>query len=444
MYYSAPNIICSNEAKRVQSFSIELCIGIYLSFYLVFSLAGGFNYFAYPLNTLLKLSPLDVLAAGCLIFSLVFSPINSRKLYAVLPYIFAVTYYYIVGLLNINNRSVDVGDEMRKLFAIIILILAVPVVLKNRESLKRFAIAVQIASFLSLVICILEIAMPDRVAFLSQNSETITACVGENVFVRGGGLLRNPNEMSTFFIFALLLSHWVPQGLMYFSWLVCFSGVLTTTSRGGAIFFILCITAVLLRLYFSRSIEDKKKSKAMSALLFIAFFVFCIVAFSASSGAIHLPSSFNTDDILPRLTRFSDMQTDVADGARLDLMKYWFQKAIDAPFFGCGIYSFQGMEGGMIGPHNMWLMLWGEVGLLFPVLFFGLLILSLFRASLGRYLSGEKLVIYLFWIVWLALTFKGHNQFEHRLNIASLAIIFVLPMTLSVQTQLLSKKMLKT
>jgi len=90
-------------------------------------------------------------------------------------------------------------------------------------------------------------------------------------------------------------------------------------------------------------------------------------------------------------------------------------QALDGPWYGHGIYTFQ-MEPKDpfsildIGAHNLYITVWGEAGILGGVSYFLLLAFGLSRLTSKALPERDRLLLMLFWMSYLVIALTWHNQ----------------------------------
>ncbi|MEX0290793.1 MAG: O-antigen ligase family protein, partial [Flavobacteriaceae bacterium] len=116
---------------------------------------------------------------------------------------------------------------------------------------------------------------------------------------------------------------------------------------------------------------------------------------------------------------FGDEQVSVQDlnqGSRTATWSTFYPYISDKPFLGNGFGSFQGGGLNRKGPHNTFLLVWGEAGIFALLIFLGLY-LYLLRKSLGVFYQKPHLTMMSVSLILFLLT--NHNYFT------AYAIIFI-------------------
>jgi hypothetical protein len=337
--------------------------------------------------------------------------------------------YYGIGLASSPHAAVLWKADLRHVVVLCTLIFAVPTAIADAVSWRRFALAVQVAALVALAVCVAEASSPRVAVFLSLGKDRSLEDIAYHAF-RPSGLLRNSNEMGNFFVFTFLLSYWCPGIFRTAGRVASVFGTYLSASRGGAVLLALCIF-----LYAGGAMRYRVAHAIRGSWRLIGVgLVTCLLVFAAYRVIGHDVLTFKSDTGISRTERIFSLTDKTGVSGRLELWKYWLPKAVNAPVYGEGYYSFQG---GVYSPasrrvsnqgtHNTWIMLLGEVGPLGPLFYFFLLILALVRVLRIRGFPMDRLVVLLLWGVYLSFTLKAHTILEYRYYTIAMALLLYLP-----------------
>jgi O-antigen ligase len=206
-------------------------------------------------------------------------------------------------------------------------------------------------------------------------------------------------------------------------------GIYLTASRSG--FYILLLCAVIYVVYRMRSWRINPA------------IVPALVAVAALLGSLALmvvdrPGGLGVDatqgSVLGRVLDVTEStSTELGVVTRSDVTAQALQAAFDAPWFGYGVFTFQGTEIASLqsplplGAHDIYLVAWGEAGIAGLVLY--LLVLGIGINGMVRSALPERvrLLLGLLWISYLIIGVVWHNQFTSLLATVYVGLLFRMP-----------------
>jgi O-antigen ligase len=121
---------------------------------------------------------------------------------------------------------------------------------------------------------------------------------------------------------------------------------------------------------------------------------------------------------------------EVGDVPRATALSYWFGRALAGPWFGSGLFSFEGSQS-VAGAHNIYLTVWGETGMPLLIVYLFVLMAGFARCLNKAIGAADRLTIGLMWLVYLSEGFLWHNQFTSLLGILLIALLFQIPRVLA-------------
>ncbi|WP_423149739.1 O-antigen ligase family protein [Rubrolithibacter danxiaensis] len=216
---------------------------------------------------------------------------------------------------------------------------------------------------------------------------------------RAAGLPENPNSTSfrVASILAVLLFSEISIKKKYFYLVFASLATFATFSRSGIL-----LLLIVIAFFIVKNLQHLRKINWFKV---IGLSIFLLISYEIATASINLPSLLELFDKQLNSERFnmvtsSESFTNMED-PRVTLARMYFHKALDQPLVGYGplsstVYS--------QGPHNMFLLLWFETGLL------GLILYLLFFLNLYRYAKLSKAIPVIIWgICVLTNSFFSHN-----------------------------------
>lgn len=213
---------------------------------------------------------------------------------------------------------------------------------------------------------------------------------------RAAGFAEDPNESAAYICLALPLVAFFARGPMRYMWyVIALAGVAVTFSRGGIV---LWATAV--------AVTEALKQRERGPLLFaglvsltIKFLSIALVLACAASvwGDISALFPYLDDNTRSRLNLAAD------DRDRLYLAERGIDLFLNAPLFGNGLGGSDTVGGPPDGPHNMFIMMLADLGLV------GGIWITAFLLSIARYGAPFGLPVVIMFCISALFT---HNHFE--------------------------------
>ncbi|MDF2713116.1 MAG: hypothetical protein K0R28_41 [Paenibacillus sp.] len=239
-----------------------------------------------------------------------------------------------------------------------------------------------------------------------------------NVIGRAAGFAENPNTGAYSLVILIILSvDWRKyKSIDGILWLMTALGVLATLSRGGIIIFSLAFVSYL-GFIFAGLRKNKSKFLLNVAITLIA----SIFIIQIGSGLMRQSVMFETVTGQNRWDRVMEMfngnTESITSDSRMELFSSYTELIADSPFFGHGTGYSNSLPN---GPHNMYLLIWTDYGLV------GLLVLIYGIANLlFFFISQKNRAGFVFMLVFIVEGFFNHNLLTFRPLVVALALLTV-------------------
>jgi O-antigen ligase len=250
--------------------------------------------------------------------------------------------------------------------------------------------------------------------------------------IRPAGLWINPNVAAFALILGLLMSGWARGLLAWAGRLAAVAALYLTASRSGLYIFLLCALIYLIFRVKPWKVRPALVPGIVAGVALLGALVLMVVDKPPEGLALNLEQGSTLSrvlDVTESATSALGVET------RGDVTLQAFQAALGAPWYGYGVFTFQGtsvtslgspLPG--VGAHNIYLAIWGETGpasLIIYLLVLGTGIRSMLKSALPE---KERLLLALLWISYLIIGVVWHNQLTDLLGILYLGLLFQIPL----------------
>jgi O-antigen ligase len=142
-----------------------------------------------------------------------------------------------------------------------------------------------------------------------------------------------------------------------------------------------------------------------------------------------------------RLLDFREEETLPAGGlSRLQIASLGLQRVLEKPWFGYGLFTFQGLPGNSqqgtdilpVSVHNIYLTVAGETGMLSFVTYLFVIGLGLKRLAHMGGTQLERMTGTLMWLFYLLIGLVWHNQLTSAAGMVYIGLLLSLPAALPV------------
>lgn len=361
---------------------------------------------------------------SCLAVCLLFDWSVSRNARSVAPYLLWMFCYFLWGMTAYSSHSGVFGEGV-KVYIKNVLFIGTLAMALDRRTLRPFARLVQLAVLGNFALCVWETADPPLVATIAYTRE-----VGATAFnvLRPAGLWSNPDEAAFAFVFALLMARWAGGPLGWLGRVAAVVGIYLSASRTGA--YLLAVCALF---HAGHWLRQHRIDAARLAAIFAALLL-------AGTAAVIAAQHFAFDPAehwqLARFLDLTETTRDRGDVSRTEIAKYAIKTALDGPWYGNGLFTFQFHAQPsiptLIDPpaHNIFLAVWGEAGPLIGVSYLLILGLGMHRVFQTPMPSADRLAVLLMWVCYLIIGLTWHNQFTSFSGIIYIGLLWHLPTVL--------------
>jgi hypothetical protein len=213
---------------------------------------------------------------------------------------------------------------------------------------------------------------------------------------RAAGFAEDPNESAIYICLPLpLIAFFAPRLMRYIWYAIALAGVLVTFSREGMV---LWVAAVVLTEVLKQRETTSLLFTGVSLLAIKFLFVALVLAYAASAfGGIDALFPYLDENTRSRLNFTAD------DRDRLYLAERGIDAFLNAPLFGNGTGSSDTVGGPPDGPHNMFILMFAELGLV------GGIWITAFLRSIARYGAPFGLMVVAMFSLSAVFT---HNHFD--------------------------------
>jgi len=387
---------------------------------------GGFPFLLVISSYLLPAFYAVVIACLVLCFVVEGQVIDNFK--SVLPYMAWIVFYCIWGTIVSPYRDLVIVDVLRVLIQTPLIFAALTFTLVDKRYLSRLANLFQVATLINVAICLWELAEPrlisDIAYTLNSNATAFSA-------LRPAGLWSNPDEAAFALIFGLLLSRWSTGLLAWAGRIAAIAGIYITVSRTGVYILVLCGV-----LYFLFKLKTIRFTSGRLALIFgcLSLIAWIGMVFSATAGPAVADVDVSESWNISRILDFSESAS--GQQSRVELASVYVDLAVDAPWQGYGILTFQGFQGfigtyisafSSQGAHNIYLVVLGETGLYCFAIYVLVLAFGAMQVFNPGIPEAERLVLGLMWLSYLIIGLTWHNGFTAIAGMLYAGLLYHLP-----------------
>jgi hypothetical protein len=335
------------------------------------------------------------------------------------PYWAFALIYFAWGLIVAPNRGAVLPAAIRGIELNTLLVLAVGVAVSHRHDVTRLASLLQIVALVNFGIAFLEWGWPQLIPTIGQlwgPSAVVSS------FDRPAGLWINPNEAAIALLFIFLIGHWARPWLAWAGRIGAAFGIFLTASRGGMYPLIVSIAA------YAAKAGPRLFQVSLRRRLMVVGVIVALICLALGVGAVlgHRSTRSMTYPIT-RLFNPLELTPEPGDVPRSTAAAYWFDRALHGPWYGSGVFSFQGNNTDLPGAHNVYLVIWGEAGIPMALVYLLLITLGIRRIFRSGIAARDRFALALMWFVYLLEGFLWQNQFTSVFGIMIMALLYRLP-----------------
>jgi len=145
-----------------------------------------------------------------------------------------------------------------------------------------------------------------------------------------------------------------------------------------------------------------------------------------------------SDQTLARVLDVTESKTTAeGGGSRVNVLKDWLGKVPAEPWYGYGLYTFNGGEAvevpvqrpefPIIGPHNLYLGIFLDVGIVGLLSFLGLIVYQLNVIRRSPLVPSTRNALFAFCLILLVFSNFNHNMLSDYSGWIGYALMFMLP-----------------
>jgi hypothetical protein len=416
-----------NNQEMLNRFLRNVLIG-----FIVFSMSGLYTFLAvYP-----------IIRKGVYAFAFVsfgvYLILNLRKIPRVMtiaPYLVWVLFYLLWGTLASPAPEYIIGQVQTLIIRNLAFMMMIALAIVDRTDVNRLANYFQLAAVLNMLVSLWSTNDPDVMFALQGVNE-------DQSFddLRPAGLWGNPNTAAYIWLFFTMMSYWASPGYRWSGRVAAVVGIFLSASRSGMYLLILCL---LLMAFFSL----RKLTYHPLHIAVIGFSTALLVGLFWTNA--FAPSEVETDETtawkINRLLDFKEENTTNKE-TRLDLAMLYYHRAMEAPWYGYGVFRFYGsgryplhLNTHNLGSHNSYLVVVGETGIFGCVVYIWCVAMGLRRLFLPGMVFQERFMFSLIWMVYLIFSMVRHTQFVSINSMFMSGIMYHVPIVLSLTGVSVSK-----
>lgn len=358
----------------------------------------------------------------------------NRDALRLLPYAVWICLYYAWGFAVSSDQSVIRSPAVSDVILNGLILSTVAFAVGSRSDASRVAMYIQLAVILNLVFAI---AQAVNYHVLVEMSQILAPGTLSYNLYRPAGLWVNPNVAGIGYLFGFLVSLLIHQRRVI-AWLgraAAAVGILFTGSREAMypLLFACGVLALLLAYRRSRRLKWLTAVKIPAIVPALIGVVVVGTSLAAWFSPMREPITYN-------LHRFLDASArGPAEPSRVQLAAYWIGQALRGPWYGSGVFSFQGNGRTILGAHNIYITVWGEVGAALVAVYLAVLAIGIVWVVRAKLPTSDRVTLALMWLTYLVLGFTWHNQFSAVESIVVVGLLYMLPAAMTAPSAALAR-----
>jgi hypothetical protein len=346
---------------------------------------------------------------------------GNRRAWRLLPYGFWIGAYYLWGVTVSPIQSSVLPMALSQIVLNLLILAAVGVAVSDRDNVGRFALYLQYAVWANCAVALVQYfdwpVLASMAHFLNPSTTSY------NIH-RPAGLWIDPNLAGIGYLFAFLMSFLArgPRIVLWLSRLAAILGMYLTGSRGGM--YPLVFSAAVLGVMWLYNRRQSLRSHVLTIGGSCTLLLLVGVVFVGSIYRSDVPGGYALNRFLDASLRGTN------DPSRVEVGSFWLSRALHGPWYGSGVFSYQGNGLTQEGAHDVFLTVWGETGLASLAIYLTVLGLGIAWAIRARIPARERGLLMLMWLDYLLEGFTWHNQFSAVVGIIVIGLLYRLPAAL--------------
>ena len=344
-----------------------------------------------------------------------------RLLRPAVPLIAWLMFYICWGIMAAAYPIFDEGYRLAFRFGSVAAAMAV--VTSSPGRLRVFANAAQWVLVINLGVTVLLMVRPEY-----QGLSVFSSLNIDPESYRFAGMWGNANQAGLVALMVLVLSRWASPWQGRFGRLSGVAIIYLTASRTAS-----WILVALTLAYLGFAATRKIQLNALALALVLAI-----------GGFFALKATGTTMDMLvtdnPTIARVLDVTEsatiEAGGGSRRQVLGEWLRLVPAEPWYGYGLYTLFGGESSeavkrpgfpTVGPHNLYLGIFLDVGAVGLVAFLGIIILQLATIRRLPLVPGARQALFAFFFVVLVFANFNHNMLTDYVGWIAFSLMFLLP-----------------
>jgi O-antigen ligase len=299
---------------------------------------------------------------------------------------------------------------------------AMAVVTGRPQRLRVFANAVQWVLVLNLAVTLLLMTRPE------YQQMPIFAKLNVDVDAdRFAGMWGNANQAGLVSLMVLVLSHWASPLQARIGQICGLSIIYLTASRTATW---ISVALALLYLFFGASRRFR-----LNAL--VSTLILCLGAFFALEvSGVKLETLVKNNPTISRVLDVSESKTvEAGGGSRMKVLQDWLKLVPAEPWWGYGLYTLYGGESSesvtrpgfpVYGPHNLYLGIFLDTGIVGLLTFLGVILVQLNRIRRIPLAPSDRQVVFAFCVILLVFSNFNHDMLTDYAGWIGYSLLFLL------------------
>jgi O-antigen ligase len=254
---------------------------------------------------------------------------------------------------------------------------------------------------------------------------------------RFAGLWGNANVAGLVSLVILVMSRWASRVNAWIG-VVCGLLIIYFTASRTAIWILLGLAPIYLIFLATRKAR-------LNALWIILVLVVCGF-FTFGTSTSRIGSALASNPTIARVLDVTESHTKEEGGeSRLDVLKLWLDKLPTEPWYGYGLYTFNGGGVGdvkvarpefpIVGPHNLYLGIYLDVGFLGLLTFLWVIIFQLNAVRRTHLKPSARRTLFALCVILLVFSNFNHNMLSDYPGWIGFALMFLLPSSPALASQ---------
>lgn len=348
---------------------------------------------------------------------------------SVCPGLAFVLLYLAWGLVVSPTRD-DVQQAATSAMVLAALTMAlVSVSFHDRSSLARVASVACVVSVVTFAMMVYELGSPSLVAQIAAARGSILDYTG-----RPSGFWPNPNDAGIVLVVALVLSTWSRHA--WLAWPGRVTAILGVYLSGSREAFYWLAVVIVVMVVWRAVVANPRTGRRLQPRLIASGLAIAVAVAIGLAAVAQLGGGEVLQSSLGRILDFSQSQNNLTyNPSRLYLFELWWPVALHNPWYGGGIFSFQGngtIE--VLGAHDLYLTVFGEDGLPMLGLYVALLGFTLWQVLQVVPSKHDRLPLGLLYGFWIFEGLVDHTQFSDPSFLIFFALLLRIPLALGTAT----------